>query len=112
LLDPTRLSDFSGTLDPDAAVRAGEANSAGIARLERFPESVPLFNKECRILTVPFGRRGYSVAYVSFADDEVIILGIKHQPEEFFPFELEDAEDEEQAEMYDPGQKKRPEPWF
>lgn len=92
LLDSTRLFDFLDKLDPDAAVKAGEAISAGISRLERFPESVPPFNEEYRILTVPFGKRGYSVAYVYFADtDEVIILGIKHQSEEFFPFELDGA---------------------
>ena len=97
LLDSARLSDFLDELDPDAAVRAGEAISISISRLERFPESVPPYNEEYRILTVPFGRRGYSVAYAYFADtDEVIVLGIKHQSEEFFPFELEDAEDEEQ----------------
>lgn len=95
LLDSTRLSDFLDKLDPDAAARAGEAISASISRLERFPESVPPFNEEYRILTVPFGKRGYSVAYVYFSDtDEVIILGIKHQSEEFFPFELEGAEEE------------------
>ena len=96
LLDSARLSDFLDELDPDAAVRAGEAISASISRLERFPESVPPFNEEYRILTVPFGKRGYSVAYVYFSDtDEVIILGIKHQSEEFFPFELEEAEEED-----------------
>lgn len=96
LLDAGRLSNFLDKLDPDAAVRAGEAISASISRLERFPESVPPFNEEYRILTVPFGKRGYSVAYVYFADmDQVIILGIKHQSEEFFPFELENAEGEE-----------------
>ena len=96
LLDSSRLSDFLAELDSDAAVRAGEAISASISRLERFPESVPPFNEGYRILTVPFGKRGYSVAYVYFADtDEVIVLGIKHQSEEFFPFELEDVGDEE-----------------
>ena len=96
LLDSARLFDFLDTLDPEAAARAGEAISAGISRLERFPESVPPLYEEYRILTVPFGKRGYSVAYVYFSDtDEVIILGIKHQSEEFFPFELQGAEGEE-----------------
>ena len=102
LLDSTRLSDFLDKLDPEAAARAGEAISASISRLERFPESVPPLYEEYRILTVPFGKRGYSVAYVYFSDtDEVIILGIKHQSEEFFPFELREAGDEEQ-----PGEAK------
>ena len=96
LLDATRLSDFLDKLDPDAAVKAGKAISVSISQLESFPESVPLFNEEYRILTVPFGKRGYSVAYVYFSDtDEVIILGIKHQSEEFFPFELEEIKDNE-----------------
>ncbi|MDL2216740.1 type II toxin-antitoxin system RelE/ParE family toxin [Desulfovibrio sp. OttesenSCG-928-M14] len=91
LLDSARLSDFLDKLDPDAAIRAGEAIVAGISRLERFPESVPPFTENFRILTVPFGKRGYSVAYVYFANtDEVVILGIKHQSEEFFPFELKE----------------------
>ena len=96
LLDAARLSDFLDKLDPDAAAKAGEAISASILRLEHFPESVPPLNEEYRLLTVPFGKRGYSVAYVYFTDtDEVIILGIKHQSEEFFPFELEQADDED-----------------
>ena len=97
LHDASRLSDFLDKLDQDAAVKAGEAISASISRLELYPESVPPFNEEYRILTVPFGKRGYSVAYTYFADaDEVIILGIKHQSEEFFPFELEDVDDEQE----------------
>ncbi|CAK7054816.1 MAG: hypothetical protein DELT_01168 [Desulfovibrio sp.] len=96
LLDSARLSDFLDKLDSNAATRAGEAISSSISRLERFPESVPPVTEEYRILTVPFGKRGYSVAYVYFAEtNEVIILGIKHQSEEFFPFELEDTGGEE-----------------
>ena len=96
LLDSARLSDFLDKLDPDAALRAGEAITSSISRLERFPGSVPPTTEEFRILTVPFGKRGYSVAYVYFAEaDEVIILGIKHQSKEFFPFELESAQGKE-----------------
>lgn len=95
LEDADRLFDFLATLDTDATVKAGQAIAASISRLEQFPESVPAVYEEFRILTVPFGKRGYSVAYVyEIETDNVIILGIKHQSEEFFPFELDGTQDD------------------
>ncbi len=95
LSDADRLFEFLAAAAPDAAARAGTALEASISRLERFPESVPVIGGEIRIMTVPFGKRGYSVAYVYETEaDTVIVLGIKHQTEEFFPFELEESAEE------------------
>ena len=94
LLDSGRLSDFLQKVDPEAASRARKEIRGSIKRLARHPEAFPLLDEEIRIQTIPFGKRGYSVAYTYFAEsDEVLILGIKHQSEEFFPFELQEGEE-------------------
>lgn len=90
LQDADWLFDFLARHDPDAAAKAGSAIGSSISQLERFPESVQPYSDDFRIMTVPFGKRGYSIAYVYEVDtDMVIILGIKHQSEEYFPFEME-----------------------
>ena len=89
-LDLLRIRNFLKDLDADAAKNAGKTIALSINQLAKYPELVPIVDQECRILTVPFGKRGYSVAYVyETASDTVIVLGVKHQREEFFPFELE-----------------------
>ena len=90
LLDSARIVDFLAADAPEAASKAGSAIADSIAILKEFPLLVPTLDGEIRILSVPFGQRGYSVAYMyEQATDTVIVLGIKHQREEYFPFELE-----------------------
>lgn len=92
--DAQRLFDFLNASNPDAAARAGNALVTHISRLEQFPESMPRLHGQFRILTVPFGKRGYSVAYVYQEErDTVVVLGIKHQSEEYFPFEFMELDD-------------------
>lgn len=102
LLDSKRIFDFLASGDQagnnlaltDIAERAGAAIADSIAMLEDFPLLAPTLEGKIRILSVPFGKRGYSVAYIyEQCADEVIVLGIKHQTEEYFPFELEGEND-------------------
>ncbi len=87
--DLTRLRDFLLDQDAEVAGNVGKAIAAHISRLKRYPESAPLVHERYRLLSIPFGKRGYSAAYTYTAEtDVVLILGIKHQKEAFFPFEL------------------------
>lgn len=72
LRDAERLFDFFAELDTDAAVKAGQMIAALISRLEQFPESVHAVCEDFRILTVPFGKRGYSVAYVYEVETDAV----------------------------------------
>ena len=96
--DLKRLYDFLAQYDDEAAIRAAKCIDEAIYQLARYPELVPVLHGEYRVLSIPFGKRGYSAAHVYDADlDEVLILGIKHQREEFYPFEIElepDADDD------------------
>ncbi|MDR2893554.1 MAG: type II toxin-antitoxin system RelE/ParE family toxin [Deltaproteobacteria bacterium] len=94
--DLKRLHDFLVAMDAEAAKRAGRTIAAHITRLKKYPELVPAIQEKYRILSIPFGKYGYSVAYTYYTDvDTVLILGIKHQKEEFFPFELANLPDSE-----------------
>ncbi|MGD9889328.1 MAG: type II toxin-antitoxin system RelE/ParE family toxin [Halothiobacillaceae bacterium] len=82
--DLLRLRDFIVGKNPKAADRAVTTLLAALRRLEVFPEmgrphpGIP----NLHVLSVPFGRAGYVVAY-RFAQfsDEVQILAIRHQKE-------------------------------
>jgi len=88
--DLERLYGFLARHDEEAAERAAKCIDEAISQLARYPELVPSLNGEYRVLSIPFGKRGYSAAHVYDADmDEVLILGLKHQREEFYPFEIE-----------------------
>ena len=88
--DIERLYGFLDNIVGAAAKRAVRNIDQGIVRLARYPELVPTLNGEYRVLSIPFGKKGFSVAYVYEPEyDEVVILGIKHQLEEYYPFELE-----------------------
>jgi len=94
--DLERLYNFLAQYDEDAALRAAKCIDEAISQLAEYPELVPVLNGEYRVLSIPFGKRGYSTAHVYDADlDEVLILGIKHQREEFYPFEIEFERDED-----------------
>lgn len=98
--DLARIRSFLIALDPVAAKDAGQLLANHIARLAKYPELTPVVSDGFRMLTIPFGKRGYSVAYVYEPDpDEVIVLGVKHQREEFFPFELESYEESPDSEL-------------
>ena len=87
--DLIRVRKFLGDVDNSDAKRAGQALTRHIGRLVQHPELVPATKDDVRILSIPFGKRGYSAAYIYEPEsDLVIIFGIKHQREEFFPFEL------------------------
>lgn len=91
--DLGRMYEFLEKHDEEVAKRAVQCIDTAISRLARYPELVPLLNGEYRVLSIPFGKRGYSVAHVyDAALDEVLVLGIKHQLEEFYAFELETDE--------------------
>ena len=93
--DLERLYVFWAKHDRETAERAAKCIVEGISQLAGYPELVPVLNDGYRILSIPFGKRGYSVAHVYEADlDEVLVLGIKHQREEFYPFEIELDPDE------------------
>ena len=97
-LDLERIFVFLDEYDKDLAKRALEAINEAISHLLKFPEAFPIVDDEFRIITVPFGRKGYSIAYIYDSDhQEVVIYGIKHQTEEFFPFELSREDGERQA---------------
>ena len=96
--DLERLYDFLAKHDEDAAERAAKCIDEAVSQFANYPELVPLLHGGYRVLSIPFGKRGYSVAHVYDADmDEVLILGIKHQLEEFYPFEIESASDADDA---------------
>jgi plasmid stabilization system protein ParE len=82
--DLGRLRDFIVDKNPDAAARAVMTLLAALRRLEVFPEmgrphpGIP----DLHVLSVPFGRAGYVVAYQYMElRDEVQILVIRHQKE-------------------------------
>lgn len=98
--DLARIRLFLTDLDPAAAKEAGQTIAKHIAQLAKYPELTPVINDDFRILIIPFGKRGYSAAYVYEPDsDEIIVLGVKHQREEFFPFELDAFADSSESDL-------------
>ncbi len=87
--DVDRLFRFLEKVDPGTAVNAGIVIDDAIRQLGKNPEFYPVIDGEYRIMTVPFGKRGYSIAYrFDSIAGIALVLGVKHQLEEFFPFEL------------------------
>lgn len=82
--DLYRLRDFIVEKNPDAAERAVATLLTALKRLEVFPEMGrphPSI-QGLHVLSVPFGRAGYVVAYQYAASRaEVQILAIRHQKE-------------------------------
>ena len=82
--DLGRLRDFIVDKNPDASARAVKTLLAALRRLEVFPEMGRLHPsiQGLHVLSVPFGRAGYVVAYQYMElRDEVQILAIRHQKE-------------------------------
>ena len=89
-----RSAKASGKAGETIAESGDECTGYREPASESASESASEEDVEFRLLPIPFGRYGYSAAYVYEAgSDEVIVLGIKHQLEEFFPFELESGEE-------------------
>lgn len=83
--DLKRLFLFLEARDQSAVVRARKVVARAMDLLEGFPWSCrPVYARDERFreLVIPFGRSGYLCRFRIVGEDEIRVLGFRHQREE------------------------------